>query len=242
MLALSHTSKHTFEPTAVSYSSANTDSANTDRDLAQKLYCVSSAQSHPAKHTIFFEGDSADNVFEIVKGVIKLYKMTLDGRCQVTGFLYPGQLLGLGHVGCYVQSAEALTPVELRRYPKAAFELTMDRHPALASRMLSDISSELVRAQDQMLLLGRKSAMERLCSFLINLSGDAERRGESENEIYLPMSRGEIGDYLGLTCETVCRTIRRLKDLSVIDLPDARNVVVLDRDGLIDLAESSATD
>lgn len=237
MLALSHTSSHTFEPTAASYSSANTD-----RDLGHKLYCVSSAQIHTAKHTIFFEGDSAENVFEIVEGVVKLYKMTFDGRCQVTGFLYPGQLFGLGHKGCYVQSAEALTPVELRRYPKAAFESTMDRHPELASRMLSEISSELVRAQDQMLLLGRKSAMERLCSFLLYLSEDSERRSESENEIYLPMSRGEIGDYLGLTCETVCRTIRRLKDLSVINLPDARNVVVLDRDGLIDLAESGAVD
>ena len=235
MLALSHTSTHTFEPAAVSYSSANPDC-----DLTNKLYCVSSAQNHAAKHTIFFEGDSADNVFEIVKGVVKLYKMTFDGRCQVTGFLYPGQLLGLGHNGCYVQSAEALTPVELRRYPKAGFEATMDRHPELASRMLSEISSELVRAQDQMLLLGRKSAMERLCSFLLNLFDDAEQRGDSASKIYLPMSRGEIGDYLGLTCETVCRTIRRLKDLSVIDLPDARNVIVLDRDGLINLAESDA--
>ena len=125
------------------------------------LYCVSSVQSFEAKQTIFHEGDQAEALFEVVEGVVKLYKLMADGRCQVTGFLYPGQILGLEHRECYAQSAEAVSPVKVCLYPRSKLDDIIDCHPSVGQRLLSNISNELVTAQDQMLLLGRKSAIER---------------------------------------------------------------------------------
>lgn len=228
--------------------SAETNSANTapwptlgqstSRGTSNPLYCISAVQDYGQKHPIYFEGDDAEQVFEVVEGVVKLYKLTPGGRCQVTGFLYPGQLFGLEYDGCYVQTAETVGAAKICQYPRAGFERITDEHPAVRSRLLAIMSHELVAAQDQMLLLGRKTATEKLASFLLRLSEAAEQRGQDPEKFYLPMNRSDIADYLGLTTETVSRLFSRLREQGVLDVPDFKHIAILDLDRLTDLAES----
>jgi CRP/FNR family transcriptional regulator len=188
---------------------------STSQGSSDPLYCISRVQEYYPKKQIHFEGDDADHVFEVIEGLVKLYKLTPDGRCQVTGFLYPGQLFGLAYDGCYVHTAEAITAAKICQYPRARFESITDEHP-----------------------VGRKSATEKLASFLLRLSEDAEQRGQDPEKIYIPMSRNEIGDYLGLTTETVSRILGRLKDHGVVEAFGSKHIVILDLDRLTDLAES----
>lgn len=208
-----------------------------ERSTSELLTCITAVQPCRAKEPIFHEGDRGEHLFEVLEGVVKLYKLTPDGRCQVTGFLYPGQWLGLEWNGDYTQSAEAVTPAKLCRYNRTRIEDLAERSPQLTRRLLALTTNELVAAQDQMLLLGRKTAAEKLCSFLLRLSQDAQERGADPNEIDLPMNRADIADYLGLTTETVSRTIGRLKDLDVIAFRDQRHLIVRDMDRLTELAE-----
>lgn len=217
-----------------------TNARSETQDLSDPRFCFSAIQSYAPKQQVYCQGDPAEHLFEVIGGVVKLYKVLADGRCQITGFLYPGQFLGLGTSDRYSQSAEALSFATLCRYQRSKLESAMERDPMLGGRLLSCVTSELLIAQDQLVLLGRKSAVERFCSFLVRLSTDLKRRGEDSDRICLPMTRRDIGDYLGLTTETISRTVRLLKDLFVIEVPCVKDIVVLDPDRLERFAMSDA--
>lgn len=194
-----------------------------------------------AKEAAFFEADAADALFEVVEGVLKLYKLLPDGRRQITGFAYPGQWVGIGVCETYAYTAEAATGVTLARYPRARLESLYDEVPGLARRMLMLASAELATAQDQMLLLGRKSAMEKIASFLLHLSEQAADRGGDPDELSLPMSRSDIGDYLGLTIETTCRVLSQLRRLGIIQTRGRCGIRIHDAERLADLAEGDSS-
>jgi CRP/FNR family transcriptional regulator len=201
------------------------------RDAASNVMAITSLQKRAAGETIFWEGDAADSVFEVVSGTLRLHKLLPDGRRQVTGFLCAGHLIGLAPEGTWVYTAEAITDVTLCRYRRPAFERLIDTVPGFARRVLTVTSHELRVAQDQMLLLGRKTAAERVASFLLLM---AEQQGGEE--ISVPMGRNDIADYLGLTVETVCRTLSQLKRSELIELPTHGHIVIRDRDELEELA------
>ncbi len=204
------------------------------REAASNIMAITSLQKKAAGETIFWEGDAADSVFEVIKGTLRLHKLLPDGRRQVTGFLCAGHLVGLAPEGTWVYTAEAITDVTLCRYRRSAFERLIDTVPGFARRVLTVTSHELRVAQDQMLLLGRKTAAERVASFLLLM---ADQQGEgSATEISVPMGRNDIADYLGLTVETVCRTLSQLKRNELIDLPTHGRIVIRDRDALEELA------
>jgi CRP/FNR family transcriptional regulator len=187
-----------------------------------------------AGQVLFEEGGPADEVFTLTEGVLRLYKLLRDGRRQITGFLIPGDYLGLAFAGTYAYGAEAVTDVALCRFPRRAFLRLLDEVPALERELLSRAGNELALAQEQMLLLGRKTARERLASFLV---GFAERRGvEAGRPVALPMSRADLGDYLGLTMETVSRAFTNLCDAGLIALPDKRHYVVRHHERLLEAA------
>ena len=200
-------------------------------DATTNIMAITSLQKKPAGATIFSEGDDADTVFEVVSGTLRLLKLLPDGRRQVTGFLCAGHLIGLAPEGTWVYTAEAVTDVTLCRYRRAAFERLIDTMPGFARRVLTATSHELRVAQDQMLLLGRKTAAERVASFLLLMTDQ-----QDSEEISVPMSRNDIADYLGLTIETVSRTLTQLKREGIIELPTHAHVVIPDRDALEDLA------
>ena len=183
------------------------------------------------------EGDEATAVFNIAAGTIKLYKLLQDGRCQITGFLQPGDFCGIATDGTYAYSAEALETSEICSMPRRKLEAVFSRHPELERRLLAIISHELSVAQDQMLLLGRKTATERLAAFLLRQSERSKRLGWPANPVHLPMSRAEIGDYLGLTIETVSRTFTKLREEGTIHLPSKTEIELADIERLRNLAE-----
>ena len=205
-------------------------------DLAEALHLRGIAHAYLPKQTIYFEGDRADRFFQIVEGTVKLFKLASDGRCQVTGFAYPGDILGLEFGNSHSLNAEAISSVVVREHTRAEVERIAERHPQLHRQLLSKFSAELSAAREHLLLLGRKSPLERLCSFLVSRLEADELVGGEGDRLCLPMSRSDIGDYLGLTIETVSRKFTKLRTKGVIALPDSKHVVVLDRDTLMDLA------
>ncbi len=177
-----------------------------------------------AHQPIFDEAERAQHVFNVTEGAVKIYKLLSDGRRQITGFLFPGDFLGLTHNENYAYSAEALTHTKLCRFPRQKLEALLDEMPKLEQRLLGMASHELAAAQDQMILLGRKSAKERVVSFLMMLSNAAVRHGRPDNPVALPMTRNDMGDYLGLSLETVSRALTQLKTQGLIQLLDERRV------------------
>lgn len=205
---------------------------------ANHLMAVSSLQRKASGETLFAEGDDADSVYELLSGMVRLYKLLPDGRRQITGFLSAGQFLGLAPEGTCVFTAEAITDVTVCRYKRSAFDRLIDEVPGFARRLLAATSHELRVAQDQMLLLGRKTATEKVASFLLLL---ANQQGDDEADtVDVPMTRSDIADHLGLTIETVSRTLSRLKLDGLIALPVPARIEFLDRAGLEDLAAGSA--
>eukprot|EP01035_Chromulina_nebulosa_P032232 gene32232-43034_t len=164
------------------------------------------------------EGDAAPYVFNITSGSLRVYKLLPDGRRQITGFLFAGDFLGLAIGEHYVFSADAIEPTTVCRFRKGPFRALVESSPPLEHMLLQRTSHELAAAQNQMLLLGRKTAVERLASFLMDLSDRDRRAGGAGRIIQLPMTRAEIADYLGLTTETVSRVTSRLKLRGVIRL------------------------
>jgi CRP/FNR family transcriptional regulator, anaerobic regulatory protein len=198
------------------------------------LMAIGSLQKKAPGETLFAEGDDADSVYEVVHGMLRLYKLLPDGRRLITGFLSAGHLLGLAPEGVCVYTAEAITEVTLCRYKRAAFERLIDEVPGFAKRLLAVTSHELRAAQDRMLLLGRKSATEKVASFLLLM---ADRHGNvGMNEVDVPMTRSDIADYLGLTIETVSRTLTKLRQDGFIALATPARIALLDRDRLEELA------
>ncbi len=185
---------------------------------------LSSHLRFAAGQTISEEGAPADWVFSVVSGVIGLHKSLPDGRRQTTGFLFAGDVVGLPSRVVNTCAAEAITEVEVCRFSRARFEAYMDDHPALRARLLRMTADELSAAHEQMLLLGRKTARERVASFLLLLADRAASRQLPANPVVLPMKRLAIADYLGLTIETVSRTVTNLARAGVIELVDTHTV------------------
>lgn len=181
---------------------------------------------------LFDEGQRAEHVFNVTEGTLKIFKLLPDGRRQVTGFLFAGDFLGLASQETYAYSAEAVTPARLCRFQRRQLDGLLGRQPEMERRLLSKASHELAEAQEQMLLLGRKTARERVASFLLLLARRARQRGAVADPINVPMSRTDIADYLGLTTETVSRTFTRLKNDGTIRLLPGGKVSLLDRGSL----------
>ncbi len=186
---------------------------------------------------LFGEAEPANHVFNVTAGTLKVYKLLPDGRCQVMGFLFPGDFLGLANSATYAFSADAVNTATLCRFPRKKFAEFLLKFPQMEKKLLSVASHELSVAQEQMLLLGRKTAKERLASFLLTLSRHAERRGAQGNPISVPMSRADIADYLGLTTETVSRAITLLKKAGLIGLEKSGSIALLDSAALREIAE-----
>jgi CRP/FNR family transcriptional regulator len=188
--------------------------------------------------TLFItEGDSAAAFFNVISGTARLYKSLPDGRRQITGFADAASLLGLAVSDTYAFSAEAITTVRYCIFPRTRLRGLMRDFPQLEERLLKLASTELVAAQEQMLLLGRKSARERVASFLLaRFRLEATARG-SRMCFLLPMVRGDIADYLGITVETVVRTLRKLRDEGLIEVTNTSEVIIRDLMGLRHLAE-----
>jgi CRP/FNR family transcriptional regulator len=189
------------------------------------------------KESVFAEGDPTTHVFRVETGAVALYKVLTDGRRQIVGFAYPGDLIGLGAQGEHVMNAQATKPTRLRCLPLSSLHHSAARDPALSFKLYEALARELAATRDLILTTGQRSATERVVSFLVAFSRRSERNGQDPLDFELPMTRADIGDFLGLTIETVSRTFTRLKALGLIELPHSSRVKVVNIDGLESLAE-----
>jgi CRP/FNR family transcriptional regulator, anaerobic regulatory protein len=209
-------------------------------EALDRLAGVALPQQLEAGETFLAEGDQATHFFAITAGSVKVFKLLPDGRRQVTGFLFQGDFLGLAFNDSYTYSAEALTDTTVCRMPRRQFEEVVEAYPAMERRLLMMASNELAAAQDQMVMLGRKTAQERVASFLLGLIRRQERLGRDGKAIRLTMTRTDIADYLGLTTETVSRTFTGIRGAGHIELDGTTLVRVLDRAALQLIAEMPA--
>ena len=190
-----------------------------------------------AGQPLFHEGDPAMSVFTLTSGAIKLYKLLPDGRRQVTGFMHPGDFLGISVDDEHAFTAEALEHSQLCSFPRSRFDNFVEENVEVERELYRLAAHELAAAQQQMVLLGRKTATERLASFFLALAERAERAIDGEIRfIRLPMSRSDIADYLGLTKETVSRVLALLKRQRLIRLDAIDRIEILDRASLEQVA------
>jgi len=160
---------------------------------------------------LFSVGQVANSVHSLTSGVARLYKLLPDGRRQVIGFALPGDFLGTAPGDRYSFSADAVDSVTACRLSREAFTHFIERRPHFLMRINEFATRELTMAQEQMLLLGRRTAEEKVASFLVNWRERLAQIGDEQPTISLPMSRQDIADYLGLTIETVSRTLTRFE-------------------------------
>jgi CRP/FNR family transcriptional regulator len=199
-----------------------------DSDLGA-LANVAQRISVPAGKIFIAEGDAARFLYDIRQGQARVYKSLRDGRRQITGFMGVGHFLGLAVNGKYAFTAEAMDEVRLCRFERVAVKAVFEAFPALERRMLEVATHELAVAQEQMLLLGRKSARERVAGFLVSWAEKSGGDGLEPVTVALPMSRLDMADYLGLTLETVSRSFSQLKREGLVAFTDAREVTLLKR-------------
>ncbi len=189
---------------------------------------------------LFQMGEPFESIFAVRSGSVKTYTLTEDGREQVTGFHLPGELVGLdaiGH-GRHACTAKALETTSVCELPYAQLEELWSRIPNLPRQLVRIMSKEVLHDQMLMTLLGKKSAEERLASYLLSLSTRLAQRGFSSHEFNLSMSRNDIGNYLGLAVETVSRVFTRFQDEKVLTV-QRRNVRIHDLAALKRLSSAS---
>ncbi|UWU18697.1 helix-turn-helix domain-containing protein (plasmid) [Rhizobium sullae] len=184
---------------------------------------------------MFWEGDAANHLFELVDGVMRLYRIIGDGRRVITAFLYPGDLVGTSLQERYLYTAEAVTNCKIRRIARKNFHDEIFRSACLRPDFMSVLCQEMAAAHDQMVLLSKKNAEERLCSFLLQLIS-RDMTNAAGDLVTLPMNRLDIADYLGLTIETVSRTISKLASRNILVPVGRHDMKILSLKRLIQLS------
>jgi CRP/FNR family nitrogen fixation transcriptional regulator len=177
---------------------------------------------------IFGEGESADFVYKVISGAARGFRILSDGRRQITGFHLPGDVFGMETSEEHRSSAEAIADAEIALVRRAALERLVNADILAARQLWALTASDLDSSREHMLLLGRKSAAERVGSFLVDMAV----RAPAVHGVELPMSRSDIADYLGLTIETVSRTLTQLERAHAISIPTARCIVLNNRAAL----------
>ncbi len=210
-------------------------------DAAQqdRLFALATRLQLGKRERLFAAGDPARHVYNLTEGTVSVSRSLADGRRQILGFLLPGDFLGLEPGESHRCDAEALTEAKVCRFERTIFETFLQDNPEVALRLLRIASSDLAQAGRHELLLGRKTAVERIATFLLDLCDRSGARHLRTRPLALPMTRSEIADYTGLTIETVSRVLGRLRSGKVIELVGASAVRVLDDEELERLSGAS---
>ena len=188
-----------------------------------------------AGETLVWDGDAAQFSYVITRGTLRAQKASGDGRRQILDFLFTGQFIGMPSDHTYHFDAEALTDSEVCRFDRRRLEDLMAKYPAVEKGYRSGTARQLESAYEHAYALGRSTAMERVAGFLMDLRASSCPK-TATGILKLPMTRGDIADFLGLTLETVSRAFSRIKSLGVIGLPSAQEVEIRDIERLKALA------
>ena len=184
--------------------------------------------SYRKDEEIYGEDEPAEYVYQVIRGAVRTYKLLSDGRRQIGAFHLPGDVFGLESGTSHRLAAEAVIDTTVRLVKRRSLEQAAGIDVQVARKLWAMTAGELRHAEDHMLLLGRKNAMERVASFLLEM----DRRLAGTGMMALPMCRRDIGDYLGLTLETVSRALSQLHGEGVLGFSGARQIVLRNRQRL----------
>jgi CRP/FNR family transcriptional regulator, nitrogen fixation regulation protein len=202
-----------------------------------RLHTCSLRQNFVKNSTIFAEGDAADRVYKVVHGVVRICKHTADGRRHIVDFALAGELFGIVEDSQHELTAEAVNDAVLVSYPRSRIDQLGAEDPNVGRHLLAHLYGNLITMQRHLLVLGCQDAKERLAWFLLRL---AKRTGVAcGGMLDLAMGRQDIADHLGLTIETICRTIRDLKNDGTVSVPSIHQLVLADMRTLRTLAISN---
>ncbi len=178
---------------------------------------------------LFAEGDPSDYFYKVVSGTVRTSKLLSDGRRQIDAFHLAGDIFGLENSKDRYFTAEAIEPVVVLAFRRTEFTTLLHADPALGDQLMSATIASLDRAHDHMVLLGRKTALEKVATFLLDLANRLSRG----NSVDLPMQRADIADYLGLTIETVSRVLSQMvRDGLIAVTAASRTIFLKDRAAL----------
>jgi CRP/FNR family nitrogen fixation transcriptional regulator len=203
-------------------------------DALVALERIGARLSFARNDEIYAEGDGSDCWYKVVSGTVRICKLLADGRRHIAEFCFSGDCFGIDNAGERQYSAEAVDEVIVMRFQRKATESLIDHNSAVARQFCETMLRDLANAHGRTLLLGRMTAPERVATFLLEMF---ERRNRSKT-LDLPMSRNDIADYLGLTIETVCRTLSGFKRDGIIAIPNPHRIELLDRDALEAVGEA----
>jgi len=189
---------------------------------------VATEFSYQKDEEIYGEDEPAEYVYQVISGAVRTYKLLSDGRRQIGAFHLPGDVFGLESGTAHRLAAEAIVDTTVRLVKRRSLEQAAGTDVNVARKLWTMTAGDLRHAEDHMLLLGRKSAMERVANFLLEM----DRRLSSAGMMALPMCRRDIGDYLGLTLETVSRALSQLHSEGVLRFSGARHIVLRNRQRL----------
>jgi len=189
--------------------------------------------SYGKDEQIFGENEPADYVYQVTLGAVRSYKLLLDGRRQIGAFHLVGDIFGLETAAVHRFTAEAIVRTKVRLVKRQSLALIAEQDVLVVRDLLDTTTTTLQHAQDHMLLLGRKNALERVAAFLLEM----DKRLAIAGFFALPMNRRDIADYLGLTLETVSRALHQLNALGILEFLSCshRQIVILDRERLTNL-------
>ncbi len=202
--------------------------ARCDDDELARLEEIKTYHRFEAREPILWRGDELVYFSSVVTGIASLTKSMEDGRTQMVGLLLPSDFIGRPGRTAVEFDVTAITDVTLCAFERRPFERLVEETPHIAQRMLEMALDELDAARDWMVLLGRKTAMEKIATFLAMLVRRAVMPGQESQNAALPLTREEIANFLGLTLETVSRQLSALKKQGIVEFTDRRNFVVTD--------------
>jgi CRP/FNR family transcriptional regulator len=207
-----------------------------DAEELARFKALGSTQRAEPHQCLFHEDDPTRFVYNLTRGTLKLYQLLPDGRRQIVGFVHAGDFLGLGADSAHAFTAEAIEASEYCSFAREPFLRFLDSHRGLARELYLTAAQELAEAREQMMVLGRKRADERLATFLLDLFDRTAGAATGKETVRLAMNRTDIADYLGLTKETVCRAFTTLRKAGLIALVPGNGVTLLQRRRLEALA------
>src|SRR6516225_2571765 len=203
-------------------------------DALVALERIGTRLSFSRNDEIYAEGDASDCWYKVVSGTVRICKLLADGRRHIAEFCFSGDCFGIDNANERVYAAEAVDDVIVMRFRRAPTEQLIDQNPMVARLLRDAMLRDLTSAHSRTLLLGRMTAPERVAAFLLEMF---ERR-ERAKSLDLTMSRIDIADYLGLTVETVCRTLSKFKRDGMIAVSNPHRIELLDRGALEEIGET----
>lgn len=207
---------------------ATAESADAFGVIARCSGVVASEFSYKKDEEIYGEGEPSEYLYQVIRGAVRTYKLLNDGRRQIGAFHLPGDVFGLDPDSVHRLTAEAISDTTVRLLTRRSLETAAGSNAQVSRNLWTMTAGDLRHAEDHMLLLGRKTAMERVATFLLEM----DRRLANAGMMALPMCRRDIGDYLGLTLETVSRALSQLNDQGVLIFSSARQIVLRNRQQL----------